>query len=192
MKGKIVVAALASVFAGNAFGIESPRPADRKQDWGINVGAYFPVDSEIRDQFGDALLRIGISPISRKFDKDRDITTDVNILWAEEDDSKLLLIPFTVGLTMGFGPEGSRSYVSINGGPAYADYRLFRVVDSGGEGLVLQEYKDRTITWNINAEIGWMITPRFAITGRYDWFPKHDGFDFSGYSFFINYTFFRW
>lgn len=170
--------------------VEAPQKGQRPS-WGVSVGAYFPRDEDIRTLFGDTLIRFGVSPVSRKFDKKWDITTDVNILWANENGARLLVVPFTVGATIGFGSDDAKWYVAVNAGPAYYDYRLFRLSEVDGKPTLL-EFRERTIGWNANVEGGILLNNRLSITGRYDWFKKADDFDFSGFSINVNYAFFKW
>jgi hypothetical protein len=155
--------------------------------WGINLGAYFPVDSDISDLFGNALPRFGFSPVDRKFDKKFDIVTDVNILFANSDEARLFVLPVTVGVVFGTGDQKSKGFVAVNAGPAYYDYVLFRFNGTG-----FDRFDARKIGWNANVEVGLLLNNRFSITGRYDWFNKSDDFDFSGFSLNLNYTFIRW
>lgn len=157
--------------------------------WGVSYGAYFPKSGEIRDLFGDSMPRYGISPVSKRFDKQWDVNTDINILTASGDDAHLLLIPFTVGASMAFGGTGLRTYVAANAGPAYYDYKLQRDVASTD---VIQTFRKKKIGWNTNFEAGILINKRFSVVARYDLFSKSEGFDFSGFSINANYAFFKW
>ncbi len=168
-------------------GVQNEDKKKEKPLWGINLGAYFPVDGDISDLFGSALPRFGFSPVDRKFEKKFDIVTDVNILFANSDDARLFILPVTVGAVIGIGGEKTKGFVAINAGPAYYDYVLFRF-----NGIGFDRFDARKIGWNVNLEVGVLLNNRFSITGRYDWFNKSDDFDFSGYSVNLNYTFIRW
>ncbi len=167
--------------------IQNDEKKKEKPLWGMNLGAYFPVDGDISDLFGSALPRFGFSPVDRKFEKKFDIVTDVNILFADSDDARLFIFPVTVGAVLGIGDQTTKGFVAVNAGPALYDYVLFR---SNGKGF--DRFDARKIGWNVNLEVGILLNNRFSITGRYDWFNKSDDFDFSGYSFNLNYTFLRW
>lgn len=182
MKAAFVVAALAAV-SSSAFAQNQKDP-----NWGVSVGYYIPTSGEIRDQFGDALLRYGISPISNKYSKNWAVTPDVSILSASRDGSRAFVLPLSLNLTKGFDQgNGTKTFVSFGAGPAYFDYRLYRTV-----GLNVVEYKDKTVGWNANVEFGLLVNRRLSIEARYDVFEEQDGFDLSGWSISANYALFRW
>jgi hypothetical protein len=168
--------------------VSQTQPQGRSMNWGLQVGAYLPVDSEIRDTFGDALIRVGIAPINNKFGRSFAIRPDLGIMYAKNDDAKLLLVPLTLNVVVGFGQGQNMSYVSAGAGPAYYDYRLYRVTP----GPTLTEYDDSGLTWNVNVEAGLQLGSRLSLVGRYDWYPQKDDFDFSGFSLSLNYAIFRW
>lgn len=168
-------------------GTEDDKP--KKGWWGLQVGTYLPASEEIRDQFGDALLRTGVSPMNRKFGKKMDFNIDFNILNANEDGRRLLLIPVTGNLSMGFGQGETKSFVSIGAGPAYYDYKLQRLVNNNTE---LRTYKESKIGWNTHIEAGVLTNERLSVVVRYDWYEKSDDFLFDGFSASVNYAIVRW
>lgn len=180
-----VVASFAAVLALSSFAAAQNQ---KDPNWGVSVGYYIPTSGEIRDQFGDALLRYGISPISNKYSKNWAVTPDVSILSASKDGSRAFVLPLSLNLTKGFDQgNGTKTFVSFGAGPAYFDYKLFRLVGSD-----VVEYKDKTVGWNANVEVGLLVNRRFSLEARYDWFQEQDGFDLSGWSISANYALFRW
>lgn len=180
---KWLAASFALALSISAFAAEPAVQRDRP-NWGITVGLYVPASEEIRDLFGESMLRVGLAPQSDKFKQNWTISPVVQVLSASRNGSRLFASPVTANLTKGFSMGGSsRGYVSFGYGPAYFDYRLTRGSTT---------YSDRTIGWNSNAEIGWLLSDNFSLESRYDWYSKRDGFDFSGWSISANLALFRW
>lgn len=189
--------AILAAFAATALGAETtytaglqekPKPQKRERTkWGLQVGAYFPADSEIRDLFGDSLLKIGLSPVSQRYEKSFAITPDVTFITAEGNNSRMFIVPVTANLSTGMKSNGLKSFVSVGAGPAYMDYKLRRPDTKG-----FITFKERTVGWNMNFEAGVLIGERIAIEARYDWFQEMDDFDFSGWTINGNIVLFRW
>lgn len=186
--------ALSLAIGASAQTIDPTKLKPKKQFWGIELGAYLPTDGAVRDELGDALWRIGVSPVSSRFSKKVTFGPDINLLWAtNSNDSRLFLLPVTLVATIGLGMnETTETYLAVGAGPAYFDYSLVRVTEAPKDGLVATRYKDKGITGNVNAEVGLLFNKRLSVKGRYDYYPELDGFDFSGFSLSVNYAFLKW
>jgi len=170
---------------------------DRKNWWGVDVGAYFPSSSEIRDIFGDALLRVGIRPFEQRVSEKWKFIVDVNALAARKHGSKLFVMPVTFGFTRSFGDPESKSipFVQVAAGPAYYDYTILREAEmetTGGKGSSDERISKKRIGANANIEVGMLFDHRFAVVLRGDFYTKADDLDFNGISLTLSYAAFRW
>lgn len=186
--------AILAICASTAF---SSTIDDRKNWWGLDVGAYFPTSSEIRDVFGDAMLRVGIRPFERRISDKWKFIVDVNALAARKHGSKLFIMPITFGFTRSFGSPDSNSipFVQVAAGPAYYDYTIYRsteISDMGDKGSDTERISKKRFGANANIEAGILLNHRFAIIARGDFYSKADDFDFSGISLTLSYAAFRW
>lgn len=169
---------------------EKPKeePERRKRNWwGLDIGAYFPTDSEIQDRFGDAMLRIGLRPFDTRAGNWR-FVTDITFLSGNRDGSRMLIVPLTFGFLKSFGdPDAEqRTFVMFGAGPAYYDYSIKRLV-----GLNIVKVKDRTFGASAHVDAGIVFNNRFSIVARYDWMSESKNFDFSGFSLTLSYALFR-
>lgn len=186
-------AALAAVFS-TAFAAVGQ---DRRAWWGLDVGGYFPTNGEMRDIFGDVLLRVGVRPFEQRISDKWKFIVDVNALSARKNGSKLFLMPVTFGFTRSFGSPESRTipFVQVAAGPAYYDYSINREVEitaEGGKGSETERFSKKRFGANANIEAGVLIDKRFALVARADFYTKADDFDFNGISLTFSYAAFRW
>lgn len=170
---------------------------DRKKWWGVDVGAYFPTQSEIRDAFGDTLMRFGVRPFERRISDKWKFIVDVHALSARKDGNKLFAMPVTFGLTRSFGNPESKAipFVQVAAGPAYYDYTIYRDVEvsaEGGKKVERERISKKRFGGNANFEVGMLFDHRFALVARADVYTKSDDFDFSGISLTLSYAAFRW
>ena len=94
---------------------------DRRQWWALDVGAYFPVDAEIRDRFSDVLIRVGFRPYRvPQADKGRWVF-DFGVIGAKNGDSRMLVIPLTIGWlqTSRSSTSGCRSWMASSSHAGY-------------------------------------------------------------------------
>jgi hypothetical protein len=161
---------------------------DRRQWWALDVGAYFPVDGEIRDRFNDVLIRVGFRPYRvPKADKGRWVF-DFGVVAAKSDESRMLVVPLTFGWLQTFGSEEKGiTFITAGVGPAYYDYSIERLV-----GMSIVDVKGRKIGASAHIDVGVTLQKRLTFTARYDWFSESDDFDFSGWSLNLSWAVFRW
>lgn len=170
---------------------------DRKNWWGVDVGAYFPSSSEIRDIFGGALLRVGVRPFEQRVSDKWKFIVDVNALAARKHGSKLFVMPVTFGFTRSFGDPESKSipFVQVAAGPAYYDYTILRNMEveaEGGKGSSTERISKKRFGANANVELGMLFDQRLAVVLRGDFYTKADDLDFNGFSLTLSYAAFRW
>ena len=158
---------------------------DRRKWWGVSFGVFLPNSGEIQDRFDDVFFRVGISPFEDRISDRWKFAYDLNVMYANKNGNRLLVVPLTFGFTRSFGDPEARSvpFVQFGVGPAYFDYSIAR-----GEDRI----KSSRIGGTANVEAGILFDKRFAITGRADFYTKTDDFDFSGISFTVAYAAFRW
>ncbi len=172
---------------------DQEKPRDPKENrrhwWGLDVGAFFPTDGDIRDRFGGSMLRIGLRPFDPKSGNWR-FVTDVTILSGRRGDNRLLAVPLTFGFLKSFGNEDdeTRTFVMIGAGPVYYDYAIERLTNGG---TTVTRIKERTFGTAAHVDAGIVFGNRFSITGRYDWMSRSRGFDFSGFSLTFSFALFR-
>jgi hypothetical protein len=163
---------------------------DREKPWwGLDLGVFRPTSGEISDKFGDNLFRVGFRPFTNRISEKWKLIYDFSVITASDDGERMLVIPLTVGFTRSFGdPEGDMiPFVQFGAGPAYYDYSLTRTT----LGPVTERFKTRRVGANANLELGVLISKRFALVGRGDWFTEADGFDFSGISLTLSWAILR-
>jgi hypothetical protein len=148
---------------------------------GATVGLYFPTSSEMRDAFGNSILRFGFGDAARSKTGNIKFGTAFDIITANKNGNRLLLVPvtFEAEQQLTLNPAATtRPYVKAFAGIAYMDYGI----TMGGT-----RYDDKLIRTTIGAELGIVFAERFRLSARYNAFPKASGFDFSGMS--VNLTF---
>ena len=147
-------------------------PEKARAKWGLVVGLYNPVNSRVKDIFGDSWLRIGLHPLPTDLPEHWRIAFDGSYYSMSRGNDKVKLIPITVGVLRGFGQdEKMRSYVALRAGPYYGDLNAPSIgVDKTGFGL------------NANATYGMIWKERFVLEGRYEFMDKFGGLDFSAFS----------
>ncbi|MFQ3586309.1 MAG: hypothetical protein SNJ74_07540 [Fimbriimonadaceae bacterium] len=183
---------LAGVLAGGAVAQDAPNASQEAQPrrgswWAIDGGAFIPSSGEIRDRFGDTLLRIGARPFEAKIRDNWTFTTDITVLSARGKGSKLFALPVTAGVTRAFARKEDDfvPIVTIATGPAYYDYSILR---ADPVQPVLNRISTKRVGWNAHVETAFIVNQRLAIALRYDWYSKTDGFDFSGLSVGLSYA----
>jgi hypothetical protein len=178
--------------------VQQPQHEDRRDDrrwWGIDVGVFRPMSGEIRDKFGDNLLRIGFRPFSRRISDDWKFIFDFMIISASRRGNRMLVVPITFGFTRSFAKpdDDTIPFVQLGAGPAYYDYSIERDtgVPPAGVGSI-ERFRGKKIGGNANVELGVIWNQRFALVGRADFFTKTDDFDFSGLTFTLSWAAFKW
>lgn len=151
---------------------------------GIDLGLFLPGDGDVRDVFGKSWFRVGITPLGFQEPGNWRFTFDVGFLQRKrnfvlpegkfvESRNRVTLVPVTFGVTRSFSEnEDFLPYVAVRIGPYYANVDSDEFgVDKSGIGI------------NANAALGASFSNLFYIEGRYDWYSRFKGIDFSGFSF---------
>lgn len=183
---------LAGVLVGGAVAQDSQSGSEGQSQrrgswWAIDGGVFFPSSSEIRDRFGDTLVRVGVRPFEAKIRENWTFTTDVTVLSARGGFSRLFALPVTAGFTRAFArkEEDIVPVVTVATGPAYYDYSILR---ADPVLPVLNRVSTRRLGWNAHVETAFIVNQRLAVALRYDWYSKTDDFDFSGFSVGLSYA----
>ncbi len=163
----------------------------RNQDqglFGVSVGWYFPTNGLIRDRFGNKVFDVGFSAPFQGVQNQggQQSSTSFGIISAEKSGDRMMIIPATFGImkmTGGRG-EGTKPYVAARAGVAYFDYR---VTDPD----TASRRSGRKFNFTANVEGGLILNQNLRLAAKYNWFPKVDGFDFSGIEVKLSYQFFR-
>lgn len=180
-----IAAALAAGMATSAFA-----QVDRPGGLGISLGAYFPVDSQVRGAFGNPIIDFGIGGADTNLQPNK-LRFGFNIVSGRKDGNALFLLPMVAQYTFMLknddpysdSDDGFKPYVKVFGGPAYYDYAL-DVSDT-------ERKARKTIGINAGAELGVVLGSRWNIHARYNYFSESDGLDFSGLSLGASYLVYR-
>ncbi len=180
LKGWVVIAAL-TVFSGAAL---AQNPNARGTYLGLEVGAYLPSDNSIKSAFGSTLPRIGINFINNQRPEMWKPMVNFSVIGANKNGNRFLLIPVTVGLGRQFGSDNSsaRPYIRAGAGLAYVSYAI---------GPTGSRVSDNTIQFTGAAEGGVLLSDRVRISAAYNYFPKQNGFDFSGWEVKVSFLFWK-
>lgn len=150
--------------------------------FGLAVGAYIPLNSEVRDVFGGTKLRVGLRPILTETPERIRFMYDVSFFSLEDEDNQAILIPLTVGLLKGFGQDTkTQTYAAINAGVFYGDVLAPTLgIDKSGWGLTA------------NATVGVIYNQRLSVELRYEIMEKFAGFEFDSFSIMAGYKVLSW
>ena len=165
-----------------AAGAQEPEKEIRKQRVGVGLmaGMYYPMDSQVKDVFGDSWVRVGFRPLLIEvphrwlwswdvsyYTMSHDVYFMSDLLYRDE----VTLIPITVGLLHGSGSDKRRTYFSVGVGPYYGDVTSPSLgVNKSGWGL------------NANATAGVIWKKRWSLEARYEFMDKFAGLDFSAFT----------
>jgi hypothetical protein len=159
--------------------LTSSKEQPRKQPhlFGLGIGSYTPINSDVRDVFGGTKLRVGLRPILRETPRRMRFMYDVSYYSLWKDDDQAVLVPLTVGVLQGFGQETKlQTYVAVNAGAFYGRVEAPSVaVSESGWGF----------TANVN--VGLIYNKRFTIEGRYEIMDRFAGFKFDSFSVLVAY-----
>lgn len=141
---------------------------------GVRAGMSTFVGRELKDIFGTR-VSYGFTPYRANVQGNSAIGTDVNVDYANENGSRMLLIPVTVGIGSSFGDKGGSfvPYFAVRGGAAYMDYRLAR------NGTSISE---RKVVPTANGEVGLILERNLRLAARYDWYGRTQGFNFDSFT----------
>jgi hypothetical protein len=144
--------------------------------YGLTVGIFTPLDSTVKDVFGDSWIRYGIRPIPANLPNTWRPGFDVSYYSMSNGPDKVTIVPVTGGFIRGFAKDNdekkkTRNYLAINAGPYYCD------LNSPTLG------KSKT-GWGLNANITYGLTfkDRWSLEARYETMSKFQGLDFSAFT----------
>lgn len=145
--------------------------------YGLTLGIFTPVDSTVRDTFGDNWIRYGVRPIPTELPNSWRAGFDISFYSMSNGPDEVTIVPLTGGFIRKFGKsdeEGKKktqSYLAINVGPYYCD------LNSPTLG------KTKT-GWGLNANTtyGIVFNNRWSLEARYESMSKFQGIDFSAFS----------
>jgi hypothetical protein len=156
--------------------ISSAQSSKWKFDYiGVEAGAYFPKSQLLKDRFGSTILRVGLTPVMIKRQKDWIPSFELGYIGATGHGDHMAVIPLTIGMQKSFGDpkEQTVPFVRIGAGLAYFDYDLTRDDLSTAKG-----HKFGAVT---ALEAGFLSGSRFRASVRYYLMSKQSGVDFSGF-----------
>lgn len=150
---------------------------------GASVNAYFFSNSRVSDAFGEPALTYGVNLASLNRPQENKPSFAYNIISANRNDSKLFLLPFTVGYEKQFADRNAAKllpYARIEAGVAYYDV----AIHNGGYD---KSFKTGGAVGA--AEIGLVFNKSVAVKARYNVFQERSGVNLSGAEFGLTYSF---
>jgi hypothetical protein len=158
-----------------------PALAESDRWFGPEVGVYIPTSSKLRDALGNTWVSLGAGSTSIQQTEGRKFAWDWETVSQSKSGSKVFMGSVSYGLVMpltGAAPyalsrnnSNVQPYWAVRAGASYIDYA---VNVSGGRT------SGKRVGLNANAELGVLIGDRLKVSARYDYFPEHDGLNFSG------------
>lgn len=144
---------------------------DKKVSIALSGGAFFPVNSEVRDKFDDYWTRVSFKTFEAEKPMEWRFIAEAGG-YVLDGPTKARLYPITAGFERGLR-ESSRlqPYVTLRGGPYWGK------VEEPAVG-----FKESKIGLNLNAAFGVVIGRRFYTEVRYDYFSSIAGYNFDGIS----------
>lgn len=149
---------------------------------GLSVNAYYFTEGRVRDALGEPALTYGLSAASLNRPRENKLSFAYNIVSAAKDDSRLFLLPVTVGYEKQFAPRRSSTlpYARVEAGFAYYDVALH-------DGDYDKSFKTGGAVGA--AEVGVIFNGSLGLKGRYNLFQERFGVDLSGFEVGLTYTF---
>ncbi|MCL6629115.1 MAG: porin family protein [Armatimonadetes bacterium] len=145
--------------------------------YGLTLGIFTPVDSTVRDTFGDNWIRYGVRPIPTELPNSWRPGFDISFYSMSNGPDEVTIIPLTGGFIRRFGKtdeeskKKTQSYLAINVGPYYCDLNSPTLGKTKtGWGL------------NGNATYGIVFNNRWSLEARYEAMSKFEDVDFSAFS----------
>lgn len=144
-----------------------------RTSYGVMLGVYNPVNSQVQDLFGDSWFRYGLRPITAEGPQGWRSTFDVSFYSMSKNFNDVQIIPVTLGMIRRFGDEAkARGYVAVNVGPYYCDVTVPGMgIDKKGVGM------------NANVTAGVIIKKSLSLEARYEVMNDFEGLDFSALTF---------
>lgn len=153
---------------------------DKKNPWGVKVGFFMPASSVTRTLLGSTWVSYGFGPTKFDLREGWTLSTDLEFVSQKKNGNKFFMALPTAGVQKLFADPDEKSvpYVAFRVGPAYFDYSITRA------GTYISK---KRFGWTSNVEVGVVISDRVKFSGRYDITSRHDGFNFDGFTFAVNY-----
>jgi hypothetical protein len=111
------------------------------------------------------------------------LRTEFNVLNANKNGNRLFLLPFNlmaeVPLTADENRDSLQPYFRVGGGVAYYDYAI---------NMTGARNSAKTFGLTGSAELGIVVAQRLNLFGRYNYFQRRGGFDFSGVTVGLSYS----
>jgi hypothetical protein len=160
-------------------------PAFAQSDtwFGPEVGVFFPTSGKLRDALGNTWISLGAGSTRFVQGDGRKFAWDWETMSQSKSGSKVFMGSVSYGLVSPFtapkpysisqGGTAFQPYYALRAGGSYIDYA---VNINGGRT------SGKRLGLNANAELGVMFGDRLKVAARYDFFPSHDGLNFSGLS----------
>lgn len=176
-----------------------PKANSNSGRWlGIDVGAYYPTNSTIRGVYGTG-IKVGISPVTHIRSDNWHLDGDVSLITDNHNGNKLFILPVNVAYERAFGPDDSDSqpFVRLSVGAVYNDH-TFDVDSSLVPGIArpaistTSHFSSKTVGADAAIEVGTVLSRKLRLSARYNLFSKSDGFDFSGFTFSVQYAVIRY
>lgn len=155
---------------------------------GATAGWYIPTGGILRDAFGAQIFTIGLTPVATSRPSSGSLTPSFNIIGADKNGSKFLLIPVTLGYEYHFtGDDNNTSstipYARLEGGAAYYNYDI-----QTGPGTSASASR---FGWVADAELGLMLNKTIHVSAKYYIFQQQSGIDFNGFQLGVTFGFLR-
>jgi len=151
---------------------------------GIDVGVYYPTDSVIRGVYGTG-LKLGISPVTHIRNDNWHLDGDISIIADNHEGNKLFILPVNAAFERSFGPDNadSQPFVRLSAGAVYNDHSF---------NIGATHYSAKTVGGDAAVEVGTVLSKKLRLSARYNLFTKSDGFEFSGFTFSVQYAAFKY
>lgn len=152
---------------------------------GANVNAYFFADGKLRNAFGNPALTYGANLTALNRPSANKLTFAYDIITADRGDSRLFVLPFTVGYEKQFADAKTANvlpYFRVEGGVSYYDVALH----DGGNDIAYKSYGGVG-----GAEVGLVFSKTLAVKAKYYIFQGREGVNFSGFQVGLTYNFGR-
>jgi hypothetical protein len=167
MNARLTLVGLSALAASSAFA--------QTAQIGPDFGIFFPTSRAVRDAFGDTIPDFGFGRTRTSVAGKPSLRTDFGVLTAQRNGNKLLILPFTLQtefrLTQDENRGGFQPYARLGAGAAYYDYAI---TTTGGRNAA------KTFGLTSSAELGVVFAQRWNLYGKYQYFQRRGGFDFSG------------
>ena len=151
---------------------------------GASVNGYFFADSKLRDAFGNPALTYGVNLSTINRPSANRLTFAYDIITADRGDSRIFVLPFTVGYEKQFADRNASllPYFRVDAGVSYYDIALH----DGGQDTSFKSWGGVG-----GAEVGVVFNKTVALKAKYYLFQSREGISFSGFEVGLVYNFGR-